>query len=115
MDVIDLHASKYILSSSFNFLTSSLIFFVCAVPWAPGGSKFHRNPIPPAGVIYDINFLFGLLVFCMFTTISGTSIWNLLQSSSFCFPCFVLCAVCFLSCNVSVQLPSNASLSTERA
>ncbi|KGN61854.1 NADH dehydrogenase [ubiquinone] 1 beta subcomplex subunit 9 [Cucumis sativus] len=25
------------------------------VPWAPGGSKFTRNPIPPAGIeiIYD--------------------------------------------------------------
>jgi len=25
------------------------------VPWAPGGSKFHRNPIPPAGIeiVYD--------------------------------------------------------------
>ncbi|CAI9103711.1 OLC1v1002249C2 [Oldenlandia corymbosa var. corymbosa] len=25
------------------------------VPWAPGGSKFHRNPTPPAGIeiIYD--------------------------------------------------------------
>ena len=25
------------------------------VPWAPGGSKFHRNPTPPAGIeiVYD--------------------------------------------------------------
>ncbi|KAM1242127.1 hypothetical protein ACFX15_033248 [Malus domestica] len=25
------------------------------VPWASGGSKFHRNPIPPAGIeiVYD--------------------------------------------------------------
>ncbi|KAI5673233.1 hypothetical protein M9H77_13597 [Catharanthus roseus] len=25
------------------------------VPWAPGGSKFHRNPTPPSGIeiIYD--------------------------------------------------------------
>ncbi|KAG9142521.1 hypothetical protein Leryth_017008 [Lithospermum erythrorhizon] len=25
------------------------------VPWAPGGSKFQRNPIPPSGVI---NYIF---------------------------------------------------------
>ncbi|KAL6211487.1 hypothetical protein ACLB2K_016712 [Fragaria x ananassa] len=25
------------------------------VPWAPGGSKFHRNPTPPSGIeiVYD--------------------------------------------------------------
>ncbi|TXG64658.1 hypothetical protein EZV62_011652 [Acer yangbiense] len=26
--------------------------FLSAVPWAPGGSKFCRNPTPPAGVIF---------------------------------------------------------------
>ncbi|CAN7132660.1 unnamed protein product, partial [Brassica rapa subsp. narinosa] len=25
------------------------------VPWAPGGSKFCRNPTPPAGVIFLLN------------------------------------------------------------
>lgn len=32
----------------------------CAVPWAPGGSKFTRNPIPPSGVSHYDSSLFGL-------------------------------------------------------
>lgn len=29
----------------------------CTVPWAPGGSKFTRNPTPPTGVILFDNLL----------------------------------------------------------
>lgn len=31
---------------------SHFIYPKYAVPWAPGGSKFNRNPVPPAGVVY---------------------------------------------------------------
>lgn len=31
--------------------------YLCTVPWAPGGSKFTRNPTPPEGVTIMINYL----------------------------------------------------------
>jgi hypothetical protein len=31
--------------------------YLCTVPWAPGGSKFTRNPTPPEGVTNMINYL----------------------------------------------------------
>lgn len=56
---------------SFNFMfycNMDMLFtncLYCTVPWAPGGSKFTRNPIPPAGVIFYNDLQFRVYLVCL--------------------------------------------------
>lgn len=70
--ILKLHLSNF-WSLIILFINSFLFYFYkkleldylfqFAVPWAPGGSKFCRNPTPPAGVIC-YNSLFSSVCKC---------------------------------------------------
>lgn len=41
---------QFLFKFSYGIFSNYFIQFPFAVPWAPGGSKFTRNPPPPEGV-----------------------------------------------------------------
>lgn len=52
----------WVISFFFRLLIIGFLFLWWTVPWAPGGSKFNRNPVPPEGVICLNIFLHHALV-----------------------------------------------------